>query len=120
MTTHAKPLGRRRDIVIQELREEILIYNLQTDRAYCLNKTASLIWQLCDGNKTAGEISIQISRQLKSPVNEEFVWVALERLYRENLIENDFGFSIPCDALSRREIIHVRQRQRLSKQLLRH
>lgn len=100
-----KPLGRRADIVIQEYGNEILIYDLTIHKAFSLNETSALVWQACDGTKTVGEISRHISRQLKSPVNEDFVWLALDQLKQENLIENEVEISAPFKGLSRREVI---------------
>jgi hypothetical protein len=100
-----KPLGRKSDIVIQEYGSEILIYDLLIHKAFSLNETSALIWQACDGTKTIGEISSQISRRLDSQVSEDFVWLALEQLKKENLIENQSEVSLPFEGLSRRDVI---------------
>jgi len=100
-----KPLSRRENIVVQEYGNEILIYDLNINKAFNLNETSALVWQACDGNKTVNEISAQISSQLKSSVSEDFVWLALEQLKKENLIENKVDIEAPFEGLSRREII---------------
>ncbi len=33
------PSARRKDLIIEELPDEVLVYDLNTDRAHCLNKT---------------------------------------------------------------------------------
>jgi hypothetical protein len=101
----SKPLSRRENIVVQEFGNEILIYDLLINKAFSLNETSALVWQACDGNKTVSEIAMQISRQLKSPVSEDFVWLALEQLEKENLIKNDAEIRAPFEGLSRREVI---------------
>ncbi len=53
------PLGRRDNLVVQEIDGEIMIYDLTDNKVFCLNETSALIWQLCDGNKSALEISRQ-------------------------------------------------------------
>lgn len=100
-----KPVSRQRDIVIQEFNNEILVYDLKIHKAFSLNETSALVWQACDGSKSINEISNQISRKLNSPVNEEFVWLALEQLKKENLIENQLEVSSPFEGVSRRELI---------------
>ena len=99
------PISRKNNLVVQELKNEILIYDLTINKAFSLNETAALVWQACDGSKTVGEISNHIGRQLNSFVSEDLVWLALEQLKRENLIESESEISMPFEGLSRREII---------------
>lgn len=101
----SKPASRKTDIVVQEYNNEILIYDLSIHKAFILNKTSALVWQACDGSKTVPEIANQISRQLKSPVTEDLVWMALDGLKKENLIENNFELTPPFGGLTRREVI---------------
>ena len=101
----SKPASRKNDIVIQEYKNEILIYDLTAHKAFSLNETSALVWQACDGNKTISEIADLISRRLKSRVTEDFVWLALEELKKENLIENSTEISAPFEGLTRREVI---------------
>lgn len=100
-----KPLARKNDIVIQEFGDEILIYDLRANKAFNLNKTSTLIWQLSDGGKTVAEIADALALKFNSPINEEFVWLGLERLQRENLIEKEREINGFFDGVSRREII---------------
>lgn len=98
------PKSRQNELVVQELKGEILIYDLQTDKAFCLNETSALVWQLCDGNRDIAEISRQLNKMLKSPVNEDFVQLALDELKRENLLAN--GEEVVSESsVSRREMI---------------
>jgi len=103
MENTLKPIARKNDIVVQELKDETLIYDLKTNRAYCLNETSALVWQLCDGRRTTSEISDELSVRLKALVTEEFVWLAIGQLDKDGLldgeIENPFG------GLTRREVI---------------
>lgn len=100
-----KPLSKKTDIVIQEFNNEILIYDLTTHKAFSLNETSALVWQACDGNKTVSEISEQVGKQVKSPVTDDFVWLALEQLKKDNLLENSETISTGFDGMSRREVI---------------
>ena len=100
-----RPTSRKKEIVVQEYNNEILIYDLSLHKAFSLNETSALVWQACDGNHTVSEISQQISRQLKSSVSEDFVWLALDQLKKDNLLEENSVQSTPFDGLSRREVI---------------
>ncbi len=57
MNDSQKPLARSQDLVIQEMPGEILVYDLQTNKAHCLNETAAAIWKSCDGENSVGDIS---------------------------------------------------------------
>jgi hypothetical protein len=100
-----KPLSRRENLVVQEYGSEILIYDLTNNKAFSLNDSSALIWHACDGKHTVSEISAQISNKLNSPVNEDFVQLALEQLKKDNLLENSSEVSINFGGLSRREVI---------------
>ncbi len=100
-----KPLGRKDNIVMQEFDDETLIYDLTKNKAFSLNQTSSLVWQLCDGTKTISEISIELSRKLNTLVTEDFIWFALQQLKKDDLIENPPEFRTPFEGLARREVI---------------
>lgn len=60
MTTSNKP-RRMSDYRLEKMDEEFLLFDpAQTKILYC-NETASLIWQLCDGSRTAQEIIATLS-----------------------------------------------------------
>lgn len=99
------PKTRQDNVVIQELGQEILIYDLNDNKAFCLNETSAMIWQLCDGNRTVSQIAESVGRKLNQPANAEIVWLALDQLKKENLVsvsEDDFKNS---SDVSRREMI---------------
>ena len=43
MNEYFLPTARKNDLVIQELPDELLIYDLSRNKALCLNQTAKLI-----------------------------------------------------------------------------
>jgi hypothetical protein len=100
-----KPKTRERDIVIQELNDEILIYDLGLNRAFYLNQSAALVWQACDGRKDVAAIGREISQKLQTPAADEFVWLALNQLKKENLLQNADELPADFGGLSRRQVI---------------
>lgn len=100
-----KPLARNTDIVLQEFGNEILIYDLRTNKAFSLNETSAMIWQACNGNESVSEIAENLAKKFKSPISEDFVWLALEQLKKDNLLENFAEVSTDFGGLSRREVI---------------
>ena len=73
-----KPLARKNEIVVQEVEGETLIYDLKANKAFNLNETSSIVWQLCDGDKTITEIAENLSNKYNSPITDDFVWLAPE------------------------------------------
>lgn len=57
-----KPLARSADIVVQEFGNEVLIYDLRINKAFNLNETSTLVWQLCDGHKSISEIADDLTK----------------------------------------------------------
>jgi hypothetical protein len=103
-TTHAyKPLSKRFDLVIQELPQEILVYDLQKNKAFALNELSGLVWQLCDGNRTVIEIGENLTFRLNHLVSQDLVWLTLEQLKKVDLIEDSADFLSPLAGLTRRE-----------------
>lgn len=99
------PLARSENLVIQETAEELLVYDLRAHRAVCLNETSALVWQSCDGTKSVSDIRQIISDKFKSPVDDEFIWFALDQLKQENLIDYDEDTSANFNGVSRRNVI---------------
>jgi hypothetical protein len=80
-------LAREEGLVVQEVSDEVLVYDLKRQKAHYLNKTAALIWNQCDGQKTVAEIATLLHQQTGMPVNEEMVWYGLDKLGQANLLD---------------------------------
>jgi hypothetical protein len=105
MKNNIYPKSRRANIVVQDFENEVLIYDLAKDKAYCLNQTSALVWQNCNGNNSVADISRELSSKAKIDVSAEVVWLALDGLKRDNLLENGDEFEINFNGLNRRQII---------------
>ena len=99
------PVTRKHDLVIQEIEDEILIYDLQTNKVFSLNQTSALIWRLSTGKKTLSEIAHAASQEMDSSIDEQFIWLALEQLRKENLIDIDSLKTSPFKRMKRRDVI---------------
>jgi hypothetical protein len=105
MKSKDTPLSRKDQVVVQNIDGEVLIYDLRDNKAFCLNETSAVVWQLCDGNKTVTQISKELGDKLNSPANEDLVWFAIDQLKKEKLIENSSELTSNFAGLSRREVI---------------
>jgi hypothetical protein len=105
-TVAAGPRARAEGVVVRELDEEVLVYDLGTHRAVCLNGAAAAVWRLCDGRRTPDDIRRALEQTNAGAVPEEFVWLALEQLGRDGLLDARAPARPPALAgLSRREMI---------------
>lgn len=99
------PNSRKANIVVQEFENEVLIYDLNINKALCLNQTSALVYQLSDGTRTVSEISELMSKKLKTLVSEDLVWLSIDGLKKDNLLENADEVPLHFAGLSRREVI---------------
>jgi hypothetical protein len=81
-----KPLARKENIVVQEAENEVLVYDLNTNQAHCLNSTAAFVWQACDGSKSIETISAALAEKSGKQVPQEVVWMAIEQLQEKDLV----------------------------------
>jgi Coenzyme PQQ synthesis protein D (PqqD) len=99
------PIARRKDLIIEDLPDEVLVYDLTTDKAHCLNRTSALIWKNCDGEKSAGEIAELLEQELESPVSVQVVMLGLEELAVNGLLQQEETSIAPGAQVSRRRLI---------------
>lgn len=99
------PKSRTTNILVQELDKELLVYNLQINKAFWLNETSAIVFQLCDGKNSIADISDSMSRKLKKLVSEDFVRLALNELKKDNLLENSDELKDFFGGMSRREMV---------------
>ncbi len=83
------PTARKEGLVIQELSDEVLVYDLKNNKAHCLNQTAALVWKACDGKNSIGEIVNDVEKQTKGKVSEDFIWLAIDQLNEKNLLDKE-------------------------------
>jgi len=97
------PVARKNGLVVQEMPDEVLVYDLDTNKAHCLNQTAALVWKSCDGKNTVSDITNLFEAQMGGNVNEDFVWLAIDQLNENNLLEQEIKSNF--EGQSRREVI---------------
>ncbi len=102
------PRARTEGLVVQELPDEVLVYDRERDKAHCLNQTAALVWKYCDGETTVSNIAQRMGRDLNTaPVDEKVVWYALDQLGKDHLLEESIAPPALLAGMSRREMVRV-------------
>jgi hypothetical protein len=98
------PARRTVNLVIQEVEGETLVYDLKSDKAHCLNRTAALVWKHCDGRRTVDEVARRLEQELQMAVSPEVVWLAVEQLEKRRLLAEHIEHRHDSLRISRREL----------------
>lgn len=99
MNNSKNPVARQSGLVVQEMPDEVLVYDMQTNKAHCLNRSAATVWKSCDGTKSVADIV----REFDGKVTEDFVWLAIDQLNENNLLEA--GITPRFAGQSRRQVL---------------
>jgi hypothetical protein len=97
------PVARKEGLVIQETTDEVLVYDLTSNKAHCLNQTAAFIWKSCNGNNSVTDITRLIESDAGSAVHEDLIWLAIDQLNEKNLLEKELVSNFA--GRSRREVL---------------
>lgn len=97
----ALPKARVERLVVEELGDEVLVYDLDSDEAHCLSPTAALVWRHCDGGTSAGSVA----PLLADGAGEELVWGAVEELSYKGLLADPVTEREGGRGWSRRELL---------------
>lgn len=96
------PMARKEGLVIQEMPDELLVYDLETNKAHCLNQTASSVWKACNGKNSVAEIA-RIFEDSNSKGSEDLVWLAIDQLNENDLLEKEY--ELDFKGRTRRDLI---------------
>lgn len=93
------------DLILEELRDELMIYDPKRNKAFCLNQTAAFVWKHSDGKTTVAELAKRMEQQLNKPVNEEMVLFALGVLSKDGLLAASTALPELVADASRRQLL---------------
>lgn len=99
------PLARTKDIIVQEVDDECLVYDLKTNKALCLNTVSAEIWKRCDGTTTVQEVAEILGKRMDIKLQEDFVWLAIADLEKNKLLEKQVAPPSDFENLSRRKVL---------------
>jgi hypothetical protein len=81
METSQTPLARTRGLITEELGDELLVYDLDVDRAHSLGPEATAVWKACDARTSVEGLASQLDLDVAT------VRLALEELATCELLE---------------------------------
>ena len=100
------PRARTKDLVIEDLPDETLVYDFTSDKAHCLNRTTASVWSRCDGIRTVPDLVKELEKEMKAPIDERLVRIALDQLSSRNLLDGTFKMPPALAGLNRRQLMH--------------
>ncbi|MFL6212737.1 MAG: PqqD family peptide modification chaperone [Blastocatellia bacterium] len=98
------PAARTEDLIVQEMADEVLVYDQRRHQAHCLNETAARVWRGLDGQSTAHQIAARLSRQQGVEVSAAVVELAVDQLQRSGLLNGALAAN-PASGVSRRAML---------------
>ena len=101
------PKSRTDDLIVKELADEMLVYDVQRDKAHSLNRVAGFIWQHCNGENSRADLVALVRQELGLPSNEAAVQLALEKLSRRHLLETPVAPASRAEQRARRDVLKM-------------
>jgi D-alanyl-D-alanine dipeptidase len=87
-TTEIKPENLSRDqLIVENLGNDLMIYDQKRNRAFCLHQNVTFIWQRCDRKTTVGELAAKLLHSAGATIDEKVVQFALQTLSQDGLPE---------------------------------
>jgi hypothetical protein len=99
------PLARTEQLIVKEVDDEVLVYDLANDKAHCLNDTAARVWKSCDGKNSVTDISTSLAKEAGVAIDEGVVWLALDQLKKFKLLEQVPTAPTVFAGMSRRQLM---------------
>jgi hypothetical protein len=94
-------------IHVEQLGNELCIYNWQRKEVHALNPTAARVWQQCDGQTSLTQIAATLQAELQVPDAEaqELAWLALAQLEKAHLLHENIAKPAEHKVLPRRAFL---------------
>lgn len=103
MNNPQNPVARTSGLVIQDVPDEVLVFDTETNKAHCLNKTAAMVWRSCDGTRSVSQIAELVGSQAGENVTDDLVWLAIDQLSANDLLKKPVKADFK--GISRRDVI---------------
>src|SRR5262249_24608696 len=88
---------------VQDVEDELVVYDKTRHRVHCLNRTAVLVWRLCDGRTAVADMARRLRDETDLPADESLIWLTLERLGKAQLLRERVTRPTDPTLLSRRQ-----------------
>lgn len=99
------PEARKDKLLVQQVGDELVVYDQERHKAHRLNRTAAFVWRHCGSQRTAAEVAVLLESELNVPANEELVWWTLNRLDKAHLLQEHMTRPTEAASISRRQVV---------------
>lgn len=100
---NTNPIARKINVVVQEMPDEVLVFDMNSNKAHCLNASAAFVWKACNGQNSVADIAREFELTGTGSVTEDFIWLAIDQLQENSLLENEMAPRF--EGQSRRQVI---------------
>jgi hypothetical protein len=88
------PVARQSDLHVEDVGDDLVVYDHRTQAAHSLNAAAAYVWELCDGTRSATRIA-DAARAAGLPWTEATIADAISQLQAKDLLETAAANSRP-------------------------
>ncbi|HEY2375182.1 MAG TPA: PqqD family protein [Gemmatimonadaceae bacterium] len=81
------PKARQNGLLSEQVAGEVVVYDGARQEMHSLNRSASIVWRGCDGQRSVPELAAILGDELGMEPNDSLVEYALDELSRANLLE---------------------------------
>lgn len=99
------PLARAIDLVVTESASEVLVYDTAVHHIHHLNHVTAVIWRLCDGRQSIGDLVRHARPEVGADVDEAVVRRALTQLDDAKLLDEPLDPGLRLGGTSRRSLL---------------
>jgi hypothetical protein len=83
------PVARRDGLLVEEVEDELVVYDQAKDSAHRLNRTAAIVWRHCDGKHDTAQLLQVLEAEVgKDLADEDLVRISLDLLADKGLLED--------------------------------
>jgi hypothetical protein len=98
------PKRRKKDLLVEELPGETIVYDTVNHKVHCLNPTTALIWRHCDGKTTLPALTTLLHEKLNLPADPDIAWTAILQLDKARLLQESAVPPREGECFSRRDL----------------
>jgi hypothetical protein len=95
------PQARRDGLITQELADELVVYDVDSNEAHCLNAAAAQVWRRCDGETPIEDLAATLEGETDRDVATDVARHALDQLAASALLER----SIEPSGITRGQLV---------------
>jgi hypothetical protein len=82
-----KPLARKKDVIVEELPGETVIFDKKNNKVHCLNSIALTVWANANGKRSIADLAKIVAAESSNPRDEAVIESAISQLADAGLIE---------------------------------